>query len=82
MSPERAPTPLGSGRPGGGDESYAGASIAAVRRGRGSSGAWTGHAGPRIQTVQNEGAPPSEKNGPGGIRTLDSRIRNPEPYPC
>src|SRR6266508_393646 len=50
--------------------------------GRGSSGAWTGHAVPRIQTVQNEGAPPSEKNGPGGIRTLDSRIRNPEPYPC
>lgn len=21
-------------------------------------------------------------NGPGGIRTHDSRIRNPEPYPC
>ena len=21
-------------------------------------------------------------SGPGGIRTLDSRIRNPEPYPC
>ena len=21
-------------------------------------------------------------SGPGGIRTLDSRIRNPVPYPC
>src|SRR6266566_4349963 len=39
--------------------------------GRGSRGAWTVHAGPRIQTAQNEGAPPSVKNGPGGLWTED-----------
>ncbi len=58
MSPERAPTPLGSGRPGGGDESYAGASITAVRGVAGREGLGQATPGPGFRPHRMKGHRP------------------------
>ena len=60
----------------------------ALRKGK-VPGRATGHEGNRTERqryLQNRRGPIdldfNGLNGPGGIRTHENRIRNPEPYPC